>query len=189
MRVLKYEQIGRNCFDSTKAIKFPQLQFEIWPGFAVALVKKMSGIFLNVEPCHKIIRYETALDFMTKVADTSESKGLEVESEVTRAFSNITVITKYNNKPYRVSHVAFDLTPRTKVEIQGKEMTLIEYYKEKYNERIKDENQSLLVNVNKRTGESCFLVPELCRMAGISALIKDDFKAMREIKNFSLTDA
>ena len=131
MRVLKYEQIGRNRYDSAKALKFPHLQFEIWPGCSVALVKKMSGIFLNVEPCHKVIRYETALDLMTKVRDTSESKGLEVESEVSRAFTNITVITKYNNKPYRVSQVAFDKTPRTKIEIQGKEVTLIEYYKEK----------------------------------------------------------
>lgn len=56
MKNLKFEQIGRNCFHPAKAIKFPQYQLELWPGYDVRLCMKEAGIFLNIEPCHRVIR-------------------------------------------------------------------------------------------------------------------------------------
>ena len=68
-------------------------------------------------------------------------------------------------------------------------LTFIEYYKQKYNEAITDPHQPLLVCLNKRTGQAVCLVPELCRMTGLSEQQRDDFKLMREVKRLTCTDA
>lgn len=47
----------------------------------------------------------------------------------------------------------------------------------------------MLIAFNKRSGEYNFLVPELCRMTGLTDTLKDDFRAMREIKSVTLSDA
>lgn len=45
------------------------------------------------------------------------------------------------------------------------------------------------MSVNKRTGFVAYLVPELCLMTGLTDMMKDDFKVMRDIKREVLTDA
>lgn len=45
------------------------------------------------------------------------------------------------------------------------------------------------MSVNKRTGFVAYLVPELCLMTGLTDIMKDDFKVMRDIKREVLTDA
>ena len=45
------------------------------------------------------------------------------------------------------------------------------------------------MNVDRRSGKVCYLVPELCRMTGITPQMKDDFKLMREVKQYTHSDA
>ncbi len=47
----------------------------------------------------------------------------------------------------------------------------------------------MLLSINKKTGQECYLVPELCRMTGVSSELMDDFRAMREIKSLTHSDA
>ena len=47
----------------------------------------------------------------------------------------------------------------------------------------------MLISFNKRSGEYSYLVPELCRMTGVTDSLKDDFRAMRDIKSVTLSDA
>ena len=44
MRCLKYEQIGRNCYNPKQA-KFIR-EFEIWPGFYSAINNYESGVLM-----------------------------------------------------------------------------------------------------------------------------------------------
>jgi len=60
MKQVHFEQVGRHCFDPAKAFKFPQYQVELWPGFDVRLKKggnNSAAFYLNIEPCHKVIRH------------------------------------------------------------------------------------------------------------------------------------
>ena len=72
----------------------------MWPGFDARLILKSGGIFLNIEPCHKVIRYETAMDYILSIKDNCENKGLDVYKEIRKEFERCTVITLYNNKCY-----------------------------------------------------------------------------------------
>ena len=114
---------------------------EIWPGFDIRLTPREAGVFLNIEPCHKVIRYETALEFMTDLRDTCDSRGLDFRRELEREFKYKTVITRYNKRPYLIAGIAFDKSPRSKFPLQdGTETSFIEYYLTKYREKIEDEN-------------------------------------------------
>jgi aubergine-like protein len=130
---------------------------------------KSGGIFLNIEPCHKVVRFETALEFICDIREKCENKRLDFMKEVGKEIESCTVVTRYNNKSYHISSLTFEKSPQSKfTQKDGKEMTFIDYYREKYNEKIQDPNQPLLISVNKRTGESNYLIPELCRMTGLN---------------------
>ena len=47
-----------------------------------------------------------------------------------------------------------------------KDVNLVDFYREKYNWKIKSANQPLLVIENKRQKTQTYLVPELCCMTG-----------------------
>lgn len=47
----------------------------------------------------------------------------------------------------------------------------------------------MLVNVDRRTARECFLIPELCKLTGMSEELLDDFRATRDIKQITHSDA
>lgn len=141
MKIIRFEQIGRNCFDTFRIKSFPNFKMEIWPGFDIRLTTREAGVFLNIEPCHKIVRYETALEFMTDLRDTCDSRGLDFRREIEKELRFKTVITKYNKKAYLISGIAFDKTPKSKFTLNdGKEISFQDYYQSKYKEVIADCN-------------------------------------------------
>lgn len=94
----------------------------------------------------------------------------------------MTVLTAYNNKTYRVDDIKFDMTPASTFETKNGSISFVEYYKTKYNIIIKDANQPMLVSLQKdkkiRGGESelIALVPELCRVTGLSEEMRKDYR-------------
>lgn len=58
----------------------------------------------------------------------------------------LSVLTRYNNKMYRIDEILFDKNPQSTFECQGITMQFLEYYKKQYNIDIKDKLQPLLVS-------------------------------------------
>lgn len=114
MKSLKFEQMGKNCFEPSKALKFPQYKLEMWPGFDARLNLKEAGIFLNIEPCHKVVRQETALDVIKQILGFCESRGVDFKKEIQKELEKKTVVTRYNNKSYQVTSVDFEMSPKSK---------------------------------------------------------------------------
>ena len=67
--------------------------------------------------------------------------------------------------------------------------TYVDYYKKKYGITIEDPNQPMLVHLDRKTGNQVLLIPELCRIIGLTEKMRDDFKIMREFRAASRTDA
>lgn len=111
MKSIKFEQIGRNCFEPAKAVHFPQYKIEMWPGFDIRLNVKEAGVFLNIEPCHKVVRIETAYEVMRGIIDNCESRNMDFQKHLSSEFERKTVVTHYNDKSYLISQVAFDMSP------------------------------------------------------------------------------
>ena len=82
MRECNFEKFGRRFFMPDSAAQFPLHQLELWPGFDVKLNLKQDGVFLTIDPCHRLIRYQTSLEKLTMLMDVCDSRGLDFESEV-----------------------------------------------------------------------------------------------------------
>jgi aubergine-like protein len=69
-----------------------------------------------------------------------------------------TVLTRYNNRTYKIDDIDWNTTPDFKFKKNGEAMSLIDYYKKHYNITIKDLKQPLLIHRYKQktsTGEVC----------------------------------
>ena len=58
----------------------------------------------------------------------------------------LSVLTRYNNKMYRIDEILFDLNPMSTFDYHGAPITYAEYYKKNYDIDIKDKGQPLLLN-------------------------------------------
>ena len=77
------------------------------------------------------------LQKLTQIVDMCDSRGLDVQKEICKEFESTTVITRYNNKSYRISRVEFDMSPTSKfTDSTGQLVTFVDYYKKKYNEEV-----------------------------------------------------
>ena len=106
MRYVNFEQIDSIRFEPSKFIPIPHHKLSMWPGFDVRLAVREAGLFLNIEPCYKVVRMETALEVMRRVHEMCESRGSEYASEIAKEFDKAVIVTVYNNKTYLVSEIA-----------------------------------------------------------------------------------
>lgn len=60
------------------------------------------------------------------------------------------------------------MSPETTFEKDGKPLSYMDYYKQKYNESITDPNQPLIINKDRKTGNEVALLPELCQLTGLT---------------------
>jgi len=192
MQMLKMCPVGRNYYDPTKPKLLERLRLMLWPGYVTAIKTFEGGLLLNIDIAHKVLRNETARHVMENLF--IENKNLFRENCIKELVGAV-VLTKYNNKNYRVDDIAWDLTPTsTFCTSKGETISYVDYYKTQYKITIKDELQPMLIHRpkkatqrNQRDKEGAdkviCLVPELCFLTGLSDKLRADFRAMKEIKD------
>ncbi len=85
-------------------------------------------------------------------------------------------MTGYNNKTYRIDDVDFtkDASSTFHLRKEDRDISYVNYYKERYQQTITVPMQPLLVSkptrrdINRGNNENVYLVPELCGMTGLS---------------------
>jgi aubergine-like protein len=72
-----------------------------------------------------------------------------------KALAGCTVLTRYNNKTYRIDDIAWDQNPTCSFtsSATGTSMTYQEYYLKNYNKKIYDDRQPLLIHRPKQPKE------------------------------------
>ena len=63
-----------------------------------------------------------------------------------RLLIGLSVITRYNNKMYRIDEILFDMNPLSTFDCQGESVSYVDYYKKRYNIDIIDKEQPMLLN-------------------------------------------
>lgn len=132
------------------------------------------------------MRRQSALDLLYEL----RNKGGDFQSEFKKQIVGTTVLTDFNNQTYRIDDVNFLLNPtHTFKKRDGTEQSIGKYYQSKYGKNIQDKGQPLLVSRPTRkdqrggSSEEVLLVPELCRLTGITADMRSNFGMMRELAN------
>nr|XP_058145769.1 piwi-like protein 2 isoform X2 [Dasypus novemcinctus] len=112
------------------------------------------------------------------------------QDECTKLLVGNIVITRYNNRTYRIDDVDWNKTPKDSFTMSdGKDITFLEYYSKNYGITIKEENQPLLIhrpserqnNQGMLLKGEILLLPELSFMTGIPEKMKKDFRAMKDL--------
>lgn len=179
LRALDLKLLGRNYFDPAAKEDIPQYRLEVWPGWDTSMRQMENDIMLCVELSHKVLRKETVLDAWEQCRNDKR----KFEAQMT----NSIVLTKYNNKTYRVDDIQYDVTPCSTFPMKGENVSYIDYYQKKYNETIRNRNQPMIVHKSKlrelRAGQSeiIYLVPELCYLTGLSDDMRADFRLMKPL--------
>ena len=109
-----------------------------------------------------------------------------------KALLGVVVITRYNNKNYRIDEICFDKKPSDKFQLNdGTEIDYRQYYLDKHGMKIEDSEQPLLVSMSKLremkggVSGSIFLVSELCNMTGLTNEQRANFALMKAMAEYT----
>lgn len=119
MRTLKFENIGRKSFNPAKAHSLDAHKIKVWPGFESSLILKENGVLLNVDVCFKVVRQDTVLDYMKEIRSKCDRLNLDYQNELQESLKGTTVVTRYNQKTYKVERVDFALSPESTFDKSG----------------------------------------------------------------------
>lgn len=125
------------------------------------------------------MRQDSVLDYFHEILkEKGGSYGRQLIEEEMR---EVVVMTNYGrNATYIVKEVIWDKTPLSTFEnSEGTEIRLQDYYAEKYQIRISEMEQPLLRS--ELRGKEVLLIPELCKMTGLSQRMKESNGLMMEL--------
>jgi len=189
MRGLRFETIGPRSFNPAKAHTLAAHNVKVWPGFDARLIMKERGALLNVDVAFRVVRTDSLLDYISTLRDKASQRGGDWQEAIQDAISGSTVVTRYNQKAYRVDRLDFSMSPETTFDKNGTQVSYKEYYKTRYNEDVKDLNQPLLINKDRKTGNEVALIPELCQLTGLTDAMRADFRLMKDLAQIVHTNA
>uniref|UniRef100_A0A8C5RCH7 Piwi-like protein 2 n=1 Tax=Laticauda laticaudata TaxID=8630 RepID=A0A8C5RCH7_LATLA len=187
MRILDMKLVGRNFYDPTNATVLQQYRLQIWPGYATSIRRTDGGLFLLVDAVHKVIRNDSVLNVMHRIYQQSREN---FQDECTKQLIGNVILTRYNNKNYRIDDIDWNKTPQNSFTMSdGKEITFLEYYSKNYGITIRELDQPLLIyRVEKRKNPpgklqegEILLVPELSFLTGIPEKMRQDFRIMKDL--------
>ncbi|XP_065358505.1 protein aubergine [Calliphora vicina] len=187
MEGLQLQLVGRNFFDPVAKINLDSYRMELWPGYQTSIRQHERDILLCAEITHKVMRTQTLYQILSDCSRDFQDFQTGFKQQVV----GTVVLTDYNNKTYRVDDVDFKASPMSKFATKDGEISYIEYYKKRYNIHIRDQNQPMLIsrpterNIRGGQNEFIMLIPELCRATGITDAMRNNFKLMRAMGDYT----
>lgn len=188
-RILKYTQHNRNFYDASGAHVIRQHNLNIWPGYVTAVDQFEGGLLLQCDVSHRVLRTETVRDLLIGLKKRGFS---DIKSEAEKALLGISVLTRYNNKSYKVDDLDWESSPKSTFKNEkGEELDYITYYKRQYGIDIQDPDQPLIVHRPKKAVSEAevtkliCLIPELCLLTGLTDAMRSDFRVMKDVAVFT----
>lgn len=184
MRELQLVQIKHHYYMPTEKIAIPHLKLEVWPGNVCKITELDHGLLLVCDASHRVLRTSNALEMLREIYKSDPSN---FKDNAKRQLVGSVILTRYNNRPYRVDDIDFKNNPEsTFTKSDGTEISYINYFRTQWNLEVSDKSQPLLIHSPKpRKGETdtriVTLIPEFASMTGLTDDIRSDNKAMRDI--------
>lgn len=182
---MNLQLVGRNFYDALAKIPISKYEIELWPGYVTSIRQHENAILLCCEISHKFMRKESVMNVLSSIHRNCPR---DFKERFTKEIIGSVVLTDYNNRTYRVDDVDWSVTPQSTFNLSdGRSVSYIQYYQDRYQLRIRDPNQPMLVSRAKprelRAGmaEILYLVPELCRMTGLTDQERSNMQMMREL--------
>ncbi|XP_075148172.1 argonaute 3 [Haematobia irritans] len=190
MKTLHYVRFDRKQFDPTSPKIIPQQKLEVWPGYVTAVDEYDDGLMLCCDVSHRLLCQKTVLDMLVEIHRSNPSCFQEAAK---KSLLGSVVITRYNNRTYRIDDICFDKNPMSTFPTKDGDISYYDYYVKHHNISIRDKQQPLLISIKKQRQANndqaedivfC-LVPEICFLTGLRDDMRSDFRLMREIATFT----
>lgn len=182
---MNLQLVGRNFYDALAKIPVSKYDIELWPGYVTSIRQHENTILLCCEISHKFMRQQSVLNVLRELYNEGQR---DIKERFVKRIIGSVVLTDYNNRTYRIDDVDWNVTPQSTFNrSDGRAISYVQYYKERYQLNIVDMNQPMLVSRAKprelRAGmaEILYLVPELCRMTGLTDQERGNMLMMREL--------
>lgn len=147
MEKLQLELIKRDYYDPRAAVHLHQYKLELWPGYVTSIRQHEERIMMCCEISNKILRTDTVLNQMEEIIKRGGPTA-SFRSMVEKALLGAIIITRYNNRTYRIDEIAWDKHPDDEFDGRnGQKTSYMKYYTERYNKTIRDAKQPLLVSM------------------------------------------
>lgn len=188
LHLLGYSQIGRNYYDFKEAIEMTNegRGITLIPGIISNIRQYEDNLMMCVEISHKVLRSSTCWDLIQEYRNSRD-----VRSVVGDILISSVVITRYNNKTYRIDDINWEITPRQEFTLKrGERTTLAKYFKDKYQITIRNMDQPILVSKPKQRDahrgdhEDILLIPELCFPTGLLDSDRSNYKKMQVLSEY-----
>jgi len=123
---LEMKQIGRHYYSPKMPVKVPQHKLELWPGFITSILQYERNVMLCADISHKILRTDTVWDFLNELYTRARGNFHDL---ATRNLVGEIVLTRYNNKTYRIDDIDWDKNPRNTFTTPQGEVSFVDYYR------------------------------------------------------------
>ena len=153
----------------------------LYPGYTTSFMETESGNYLNVNLKNKLILKKTILEIIKENKDKDEIRNILIGQKFH---------TNYSKKNYIIDDILFDRNPtNTTILYEKNTITLVNYYKIKYDLPIKDIKQPLLVTRiydNEVNEKKClYFIPELCYLSELSKEFFQDRNFMKKLADYT----
>lgn len=101
------------------------MRLEIWPGYITSIRQHEEDILVCAEISHKIMRNETIYNIIKSI----RTEHRDFKDKVEATLLGATVLTRYNNKTYRIDEITYDVSPMKTFKMRDEEITYVDYYK------------------------------------------------------------
>ncbi|XP_064461230.1 piwi-like protein 1 [Ornithodoros turicata] len=180
---LQLVQIRRQYFDQTRPERVERHKLEVWEGLTTAIGQHDGGVLMVVDTVHKVLRTDNVLDMLRTLA----TRGQNYKDEAIKSIVGCIVMTRYNNRTYRVDDIDWSKNPQHTFQMKEAQISYMQYYKQQYEKDITDPNQPLLVCRPKERDiavgrtDNIYLIPELCFLTGLTDEIRSNFNIMKDL--------
>jgi aubergine-like protein len=160
--------IGRKFFSMTECIELPHKRVKILNGYSTSVQSLEGGCFVNIDLAHRCLSTVTVLEQIEELRT-----GPDFVNRVKSLLIGQSVITKYNNKLYRVDDIDFETRPDSEfTTAKGETQSFHDYFAKRWHCQLTRMDQPMLKCKVKQI--TALLVPELCCMTGISEEVRPE---------------
>nr|KAG5694357.1 hypothetical protein BaRGS_002211 [Batillaria attramentaria] len=195
--------VGRHYFsiESASADKVAAYGLKVAPGFQTSILHFEESVLLEANITHKVLHTHTVWHEMQqlrdRIADNSRGPRLDMDRimqewvrKATQMLLGAIVLTRYNNKTYRVDDIDWQARPTgTFQKSDGSSVTFKDYFWQAYGHKIEDDEQPLLVSRPRKNNgprgqtENILLIPELCIMTGLTDAMREQSFLMKAVSD------
>jgi len=187
LKTIGMQLIQRNYYHPDHKINVPAHKLQVWPGVSTSILQYEKDVMLCADVSHKVLRQQSVLEFLYEMYNREGDSPRFYDTAKKKLIGEI-VLTRYNNKTYRVDDIAWDKHPTDTFEkADGTKITYKDYYQEHYQKAVGDDGQPLLISnpkaKDRKAGMSgpILLLPEFCSITGLSDEIRQNFSIMKDL--------